>query len=227
MVSCEHWRTYTETSGPQWIYPAGTSPVALVFCTYETGETFTAILLKTWSGAVNFSRDYDTYQKGFGNTVDGYFIGLDTLHKLIGNTSVMLTVQQKFGPGSVTYSADYTQFSVGSSSDCYRLAAGGFSTSVPFLISDPLASGAAGDANKIANGMCFSTYDNDQDLSAENCAEKYSGGGWWYNDCTLSTLTATNNAQNAVQCSFAHCTRFHVNHDYPSSVKMLFHREGK
>ena len=38
-----------------------------------------------------------------------------------------------------------------------------------------------------ANGLSFSAYDNDQDLSTVNCAQKFKGA-WWYAYCHYANL---------------------------------------
>ena len=68
----------------------------------------------------------------------------------------------------------YTQFSVGSASDKYRLTVGGYT-------------GGSGDyftsGNEPANNAQFTTYDNDNDAwSSGNCAISYKSG-WWYYSC--------------------------------------------
>jgi len=37
------------------------------------------------------------------------------------------------------------------------------------------------------NGHRFSTFDNDKDIDASNCAERFKGG-WWYTNCHDSNL---------------------------------------
>jgi len=43
-------------------------------------------------------------------------------------------------------------------------------------------SGNVYDALSYSDGMMFSTYDRDNDLSTDNCAVAH-GGGFWYKDC--------------------------------------------
>ena len=85
------------------------------------------------------------------------------------------------------YSVEYSSFSVSSEADKYRLSVSGFS-------------GDTGDAFaatphpfRIANGMQFSTPDQDNDNKGNgNCAV---GGnaGWWFNNCGRSQLNRYSN----------------------------------
>ena len=76
--------------------------------------------------------------------------------------------------------ARHINYSVGDEASQYVLSVSGF---------DPLSS--AGDslmvgvqpAHCVANGMKFSTMDNDNDKSGSNCADTNARGAWWYNAC--------------------------------------------
>jgi len=83
------------------------------------------------------------------------------------------------------YSVEYSSFSVGAETDKYRLSVSGFS-------------GDAGDAmvevmpKRIADGMQFSTVDQDNDLSAtRQCSKTFSA--WWLQKCTRSALNLNEN----------------------------------
>ena len=45
--------------------------------------------------------------------------------------------------------------------------------------------GTAGDSMSSHTNMKFSTHDNDQDTSSENCASVFKGA-WWYHTCHSS-----------------------------------------
>ena len=73
----------------------------------------------------------------------------------------------------------YNHFRVESASKEYQLDVNGYTGEVLFdLNKDPFTGN-----NRIANGMSFSTYDNDNDKRPnDNCAADWKGG-WWHNDC--------------------------------------------
>ena len=77
------------------------------------------------------------------------------------------------------YSVEYSSFSVGPETDKYRLSVSGFSGDIGDALAAPAHPG------RIANGMKFSTPDDDNDNSSGNCAYSV---GWWFNECSRSVL---------------------------------------
>ena len=71
-----------------------------------------------------------------------------------------------------TFSWTYQTFRVAGATDNYRLTIGE-------------GQGEGNDAMASHNSRPFSTYDNDNDASAINCAF-HEQGGWWYNLCYIS-----------------------------------------
>jgi len=65
--------------------------------------------------------------------------------------------------------AEYTEFSVSSEADGFRLWVNGYQ-------------GNASDAFEYQNRMQFSTIDADRDISNTHCAGNYEGG-WWFSHC--------------------------------------------
>ena len=62
-----------------------------------------------------------------------------------------------------------------------------------------LGLGTAGDKLTNHNGLRFSTKDQDNDASKQNCAtDRAIQGAWWYNDCRTSNLNGVyrNGADN-------------------------------
>jgi len=77
------------------------------------------------------------------------------------------------------YSVEYSSFSVGPEADKYRLSVSGFSGDEGDALAAPVHPA------RIANGMKFSTPDQDNDDKPVHCA-KYNG--WWYTWCSRSLL---------------------------------------
>ena len=69
----------------------------------------------------------------------------------------------------------YNQFSVGSTSEEHQLTVGEFT-------------GVGTDRFAQYNEMYFSTSDNDNDKSSDNCAAITNNIGWWYNACDDTNL---------------------------------------
>jgi len=76
---------------------------------------------------------------------------------------------------------EYTSFSVGPEADKYRLSVSGFSGDTDDALGAPFH------PDRIANGMKFSTPDQDNDNKPSGQCS-YSRG-WWYNYCSRSILT--------------------------------------
>ena len=79
-------------------------------------------------------------------------------------------VQAMVTGGSIKF-AYYSTFSVDSKDNDYQLKIGGY---------EPLSD--MGDDLANSNGMKFSTFDRDNDLSGSNCAATYKMP-WWNNNC--------------------------------------------
>lgn len=118
-----------------------------------------------------------------------FWLGLDTLHML---TSVYeqteLRVDLRFPNGTALF-AHYNTFHVANEQQNYQLTVTDYDNSS--TVDDSLSGGVSPH-----NGREFTTYDRDNDgLYGFNCAEYYElhsigGGGWWYNSCGNTLLTA-------------------------------------
>ena len=138
----------------------------------------TLILRNDYAGSSSrfFNRSWTEYQQGFGSPTALYWIGLDRLHQLTqGNCRARFDLQARNG---TWYYAQYSTFSVSSSSTNYTLTMGGYSGDTGY------------DAMSWSNGQQFSTYDTDHYTRwvQKDCALIY-GGGFWYGDCAHAALT--------------------------------------
>ncbi|XP_018015310.1 techylectin-5A [Hyalella azteca] len=133
--------------------------------------------------ATNFSRGLRDYKVGFGEPDGDYWIGLENIRKWTSSRDYQLRIQLEDFNGDTAF-AHYDRFYLEDESNGYRLHVSGYR-------------GNAGDSlsnlnnldNYTAEGMMFSTHDDDRDTSHEiNCAHYWNIGGWWFNRCSWANL---------------------------------------
>lgn len=127
------------------------------------------VVLRRIDGSVLFQRDWKTYKNGFGEVDGEYFMGLDKLHALTKKRSMELLFILEDNDG-VVKSERYERFAIGNEEEKYILHTMG------------VASGTAGDSFRDQQFMKFTTFDRDNDIHGDNCAEMRTGG-WWYRRC--------------------------------------------
>lgn len=162
----------------------GKRPVT-VFCDMDTdGGGWTVIQRRLpHSKAVNFNRGWHDYKVGFGNASSDYWIGLENMYVWTNTRHYELRIVLSDFDGESAF-AQYDNFYIENEDHAYRIHLSGYS-------------GTAGDAmtnegksdNFTADGMMFSTHDEDHDTSHEiNCAKYWKIGGWWFNRCSWANL---------------------------------------
>nr|XP_018915308.1 PREDICTED: protein scabrous-like [Bemisia tabaci] len=161
-----------ESTGLTVISPAVDS---LLFASCKEGWT---VIQRRINGSENFDRKWAEYAAGFGSPSGEFWIGNEVLHQLTKNNDSMLRVDFTDIDGK-NYRAEYSEFSVSSKEDGYRLNVAGYS-------------GNASDALEYQNRMQFSAIDSDRDISNTNCAANYEGG-WWFSYCQHANLNGQYN----------------------------------
>ncbi|XP_053668990.1 angiopoietin-related protein 2-like [Anopheles marshallii] len=126
------------------------------------------------NGLVSFSRNWSGYKQGFGDLRGEHWLGLDKLHAIVKTRQHELLIVLEDFFGVIAY-AHYDDFQIGNESEKYIIKSVGKYT------------GTAGDSFTHHKDELFTTYDQDNDNSNANCAEKF-GGGWWFYDCYQSHL---------------------------------------
>ena len=147
---------------------------AETYCDMTTGGGGWIVIQRNKKGSlVSFNRNWADYEKGFGDLNTEFWYGLDEIHCLTqrGNWEMRLDYQKTDNTWSYLH---YNYFSVGSAKDEYPLSATGFTG-----VGTDWLSYSSGNAQ----GMKFSTPDNDNDRRSSNCASSYKDG-WWHNSCT-------------------------------------------
>ncbi|XP_001849696.2 fibrinogen C domain-containing protein 1 [Culex quinquefasciatus] len=147
-----------------------------VFCNQTFNGGGWSVIQRRFNGTVNFYRDYQSYQRGFGKLGGGEFwLGLDRIHRLTYSAPHELIVILEDWDGITKY-AKYQNFEVSGEKELYKV------TKIDGY------SGTAGDSLNYTKNAAFSTFDHDNDTSTkQNCAVKYHGA-WWYKSCHSSNL---------------------------------------
>ncbi|XP_053659774.1 angiopoietin-related protein 1-like [Anopheles marshallii] len=147
-----------------------------VLCSLDFGQNAWTVIQNRFDGSETFFRPWKHYQVGFGYYGYGeYWLGLENIFSMMSGRDYELLVLLEDFDGKFAY-AKYKYFRIEGEKDDYKLA------KLHGYV------GNAGNSLQFAEGMKFSTYDRDNDKSAqENCAQELHGG-WWYKACGDSNL---------------------------------------
>ena len=148
---------------------------AAAYCDMSTdGGGWIVIQRNKKDSVISFNKNWNEYEKGFGNLTTEFWYGLGMVHCLTRKGQWEMRVDYQKYDKTWSY-LHYNQFSVGNSSEEYPLTVRGF-TGVGYNQFMPT------NKNGDLDGMKFSTPDNDNDKNSGNCAASYNSG-WWYNSC--------------------------------------------
>lgn len=178
--SCDDYlRTGCNISGVYTINPDGKGDFQ-VFCEMNGDEAWT-VFQRRQDGSVDFYRDWQNYEDGFGDLTGEFWLGNNKLQRLTAAFNTSLYIELEDWNKNKVY-AKYGLFRIADRKSNYKLTVGSYS-------------GNAGDSLLRAdsmlwnhNGMNFTTKDRDNDKhKGINCAQ-YEKGAWWYNACAVSNL---------------------------------------
>jgi hypothetical protein len=141
----------------------------------KNGEGWT-VIQRRQDGSVDFERTWDEYAAGFGDPAGEHWLGNENLAALTPTAMYTLRITLRDWEGNEAH-ATYSHFRIDNSQQQYNLTSIG------------TYSGTAGDSLRDHLWMKFSTYDQDNDQSLDNCAQHWHGG-WWFTgkDCFVSKL---------------------------------------
>ncbi|XP_025719068.1 angiopoietin-related protein 4 [Callorhinus ursinus] len=161
-------------SGLFQIQPQG-SPPFLVNCKMTSDGGWT-VIQRRQDGSVDFNQPWEAYKAGFGDPQGEFWLGLEKVHRILGDRGSRLAVQLQDWEGN----AESLQFPV---------HLGGEDTAYSLQLTAPVAN-ELGATTVAPSGLSlpFSTWDQDHDLRGDkNCAKSLSGG-WWFGTCGHSNL---------------------------------------
>lgn len=182
-----------EDSGIYTISPASWSGSPFeVYCNMTDGGGWTTFQRRV-DGNVDFYRNWISYKEGFGSPDDEHWLGNEKLYYLTNQKRYTIRIDLVNRYGSPYY-AKFDFFRINDESDKYRLSeVGSYSGTAD---SRGSSHSSAGFALHHHRNYQFSTYDQDNDASVDNCARRRHGA-WWYNDCAVSNL---NGDYNSTSC---------------------------
>ena len=137
------------------------------------------ILLQQRNNATfNFSRNWVSYEKGFGKPGFEFWLGNNYMHAITFKRRHVLRIEKHYIDGrNKTLFAEYDNFQVLSPFTDYILRVGKYR-------------GNLGDILSVANNSSFSTWDRDNDKVDGACA-RINEGAWWYgNTCDIQDLNS-------------------------------------
>lgn len=155
-----------KTSGVYHVTPPGAHAGYDVYCDMVTDGGGWLVFQRRVDGSVDFYRDWNDYEVGFGNVSHEHWLGLLPLKRLLSQGWYMyeLRIDLENFEGDFRY-AKYSFFNLGDILDSYTLYITGYS-------------GTAGDSLRSHNGRMFSTRDRENDVADwANCAEHFKGLG--------------------------------------------------
>jgi len=146
-----------------------------VYCQLNDGDW--TYIQRRIDGSTDFKKSWAAYVDGFGDAAREYWIGLENLHAITSSKRYILRIEMTDCDNVVWY-AEYDNFVVGGTGGCDKKYN---------LVSIGKYCGNAGDSLTPHIGAPWTTYDQDNDAYASNCAVVYHGA-WWYVACHSSNL---------------------------------------
>jgi len=153
------------SSGVYTIYPDTLWRPLHVYCDMTTDGGGWTVFQRRMDGSENFERLWIDYTFGFGNLEGEFWLGNEFIHRLTSGAPHELRIELEDFENERMF-AEYGLFSVGPSSDLFRLSLEYFT-------------GNVADSMSGHTGEQFSTKDKGPSSS---CAVSYKGG-FWYNKC--------------------------------------------
>ena len=129
------------------------------------------------NASVNFTRDWASYEKGFGRLGFAFWLGNRYIHGITrrGEHMLRIEISTSINGSNQTFFSENDNFRVSSPLDNFNLHVGKYRGNLSDIITD-------------ANNSAFSTWDRDNDKANGSCAG-INKGAWWYGrTCNIQDL---------------------------------------
>ncbi|ESN95757.1 hypothetical protein HELRODRAFT_136179, partial [Helobdella robusta] len=123
---------------------------------------------------LSFNQNWNTYKSGFGNYCLNFWLGLEKMHQLTSLADYRLRFEVL--TKGVWVSDEYDHFVVRSEFEKYSLNVSGYCGYNNDVLNN------SKNPKVCHNGMKFSTPDQDNDQSSDDCAYRFTSG-FWFNSC--------------------------------------------
>ncbi|XP_034486604.1 angiopoietin-related protein 4-like [Drosophila innubila] len=143
-------------------------------CNSDSNKKDWTVIERRLKQTLDFNRNWESYRNGFGDHKSEFFIGLKLLNLMTSSQQHELLIRLR-SRKTVKF-AHYSDFEVSGEDKNFQLKSLG------------LYSGDAGDGMRESEGLKFSTFDRDNDLTENSNCAKDSGGAWWFTDCGVTNL---------------------------------------
>ncbi|XP_034109986.2 angiopoietin-related protein 7-like [Drosophila albomicans] len=165
---------FGENSGVHRLHVSGVGSFD-VLCDSQLAGPGWIVIQQRVGGNESFNRDWATYRKGFGALDSDFFLGLEKIHRITSLERHELYIHLVDVNG-FTYNARYDDFKISDEDNGYALSLGKFKGTI------------IRDAMRDGENMQFTTFDRDNDIDGDNCADTYNG--WWHTNCYYCNLNA-------------------------------------
>ncbi|XP_078667880.1 fibrinogen-like protein 1 [Branchiostoma floridae x Branchiostoma belcheri] len=183
------WLAGNRTTGVYTITPRDGERPLEVLCDMDTAGGGWTVFQRRFDGSVSFDKPYCDYRDGFGDVRGEFWLGLEAVHQIVSRETHDLRIVLGDFEGREAY-ADYSNFSVSSESDGYRLGLGVY------------YSGTAGDGFGVSQKyMMFGSEIPLDYHKGHTFKVSKPNQGWWYHRYHSSTLSNLNGVYRNVSVS--------------------------
>ena len=165
----------------------------LAYCDMSTdGGGWLVIQRRMPNGNINFTRNWQDYEEGFGNPEREFWYGLRNIHCLTHSGKMELRIDMETTDG-VAFNWKYQTIQVNGPSSFYSINLGSGNGTMS--------------SNAMSSKGWFNTYETSHGPSAHSHCARSRGGGWWFHyNCGSVNLNGQHDATSSAAKIWWHST---------------------